>query len=120
MTILKKKSAEKWKNKDILLITKLIARWILIDATGNNYSNANTFRLISKKFTNYVVNYPKIWALINLIYVFINLPDCYKLTVSIVSLLKVLLITYNSWNGGDVFWWFSLLLQFIKSFLKYY
>ncbi|PKY31070.1 hypothetical protein RhiirB3_419263 [Rhizophagus irregularis] len=54
MTILKEKPAEKWRDKDILPIAKLMAGRISIDATGNNFSGANAFESISEEFIDFI------------------------------------------------------------------
>lgn len=65
VAILKEKPAEKWRDKDILPIAKLIAGRMSIDVTGNNLYGANAFGSISEEFTNYTLSHPKIRAMID-------------------------------------------------------
>ncbi len=81
MAILKEKPAEKWRDKDVLPIAKLIAGRSSIDATGDNHSGANAFGSISDEFTDYVLNHPKIRALIDPVYVFVDLPSVGNIAV---------------------------------------
>ncbi|GBB90297.1 hypothetical protein RclHR1_01720018 [Rhizophagus clarus] len=50
VAILKEKPAEKWRDKDVLPIAKLIAGRISIDATGDNRSGANAFGQLAKNY----------------------------------------------------------------------
>lgn len=51
---------------------------ISIDATGDNFSGANAFESISEEFTDYILSHPKIRALIDPIYIVVDLPSVNK------------------------------------------
>ncbi|CAG8580514.1 1857_t:CDS:2 [Funneliformis mosseae] len=81
VTILKKKPAAKWRDRDILPIAKLIAGRVSIDAIRDNFGDANAFESIIEKFTDYILCHPKIQALIDPIYVVVDLSSVENLAL---------------------------------------
>ncbi|CAI2172966.1 18252_t:CDS:2 [Funneliformis geosporum] len=74
-TILSKKPTSKWKDRDVLPITKFLAGRNAIDGTGENLEGANAFANISQDLTTYILEHSKNRAMTNFVYVVIDLSS---------------------------------------------
>ncbi|PKK58022.1 hypothetical protein RhiirC2_720828 [Rhizophagus irregularis] len=73
MTTLSEKSASKWTDKDVMPLAELLAGRISIDASRENRQGANALRKIGPDLNEYIFTHPKIWSIMDPVYVVVDL-----------------------------------------------